>query len=222
MPAICDARSANWRPQLSGEARNDLVRMPKQSRSQQRVDMILSAARKIIGERGSTNLSIADIASEAGITPGSIYQYFPNRSAVLAALAEQYLNELGERIAVVLDESPKDFASTVEKLDELIEVFFQMNMKDPVMRDILLGLATDKSLREMNRQDSEEKVRMFCAAFAPVLTAEQQREFPLTALLIVEFVEAVVRSSLDLPALEARRMIDRLKVMLRAVWLSVV
>ena len=207
---------------MSGEARNDLVRMPKQSRSQQRVDMILSAARKIIGERGSTNLSIADIASEAGITPGSIYQYFPNRSAVLAALAEQYLNELGERIAVVLDESPKDFASTVEKLDELIEVFFQMNMKDPVMRDILLGLATDKSLREMNRQDSEEKVRMFCAAFAPVLTAEQQREFPLTALLIVEFVEAVVRSSLDLPALEARRMIDRLKVMLRAVWLSVV
>lgn len=207
---------------MSGETRTDHVRRPKQSRSQQRVDQILNAARKIIAERGSTNLSIADIAAEAGITPGSIYQYFPNRSDVLAALAEQYLGDLGERMHVILEEIPTDFANAGEKLDELVEVFFQMSLHDPVMRDILMGLATDKSLREINRQDTEEKVQMVCAAFSGVLSAEQQKEFPLTALLIVEFVEAVVRSSLDLPALEARRMIDRLKVMLRAVWLSAV
>jgi AcrR family transcriptional regulator len=207
---------------MSEPARIDHVRTPKQSRSQQRVDLILAAARTIIGERGSANLSIADIAAQAGVTPGSIYQYFPNRSAVLAAMAERYLEDLGQRMTAVLDSRPTDFTSTADKIDELVELFFQMNLQDPVMGDILLGLVTDKSLRDLNKRDTQAKVGLVTSAFTNVLTSEQQRDFPLTALLIVEFVEAVVRAALDLPALEARRMIDRLKVMLRAIWFSAV
>lgn len=201
-------------------AREDHVRSPKQARSQQRVDLILSAARRIIADRGSANLSIADVAAEAGITPGSIYQYFPNRSAVIAELAGRYLTELGEQMAERLALSPADYHSAADLIDDLVELFFQRNLQDPVMRDIMQGLVADKTLRELDLQDTQAKVDLVCNSLRPIIPSQRQQDFPLTVFLMIKFVESGVRSALDMPALEARRMVDRLKSMLRAIWLA--
>jgi AcrR family transcriptional regulator len=200
--------------------RQDQVRKPKQERSQHRVDLILDAARQLIAERGSSGLSVTDIAEVAGISPASMYQYFPNKAAILAELAEGYLAEIGARLDAQLKVPPKDYEEASERLVALVDTVYQMNLQDPVMRDIIQGVVTDKSLWEISVRDTQRKVDHICAAIAPVVPARRQADLRITILLLTEFTEGAVRAALNMPALDAHRTIDRLKSMIRAIWFS--
>lgn len=69
-------------------------RQPRQSRGQRRVDLLLDAAATVIVRQGVQGATAEAIALEARTAKGSFYQFFPNRDAVLAALALRYSDEL--------------------------------------------------------------------------------------------------------------------------------
>lgn len=71
-----------------------LRRTPKQERSQQRVEKILEAASELMVTEGYEGLSTSAIAGRAGISVGSLYQFFANKEAVLQALAQRYLEKV--------------------------------------------------------------------------------------------------------------------------------
>ncbi len=71
-----------------------LRRTPQQARSQQRVEEILQAASDLLIEQGYDALSTSAIAQRAGISVGSLYQFFANKEAVLHALAQRYLEKM--------------------------------------------------------------------------------------------------------------------------------
>ena len=54
------------------------------------VERILDAARELLVQEGHERLSTNRIASRAGISPGSLYQYFPDKASVLAAVVDRY------------------------------------------------------------------------------------------------------------------------------------
>ncbi|HEY0947216.1 MAG TPA: TetR/AcrR family transcriptional regulator [Opitutaceae bacterium] len=64
---------------------------PSQSRSQATVDVILDAAARIFVETGFDAATTNAIAERAGVSIGSLYQYFPNKLALLAALKERHV-----------------------------------------------------------------------------------------------------------------------------------
>jgi AcrR family transcriptional regulator len=74
----------------SGERRAFIPRK-RQQRGARRVDDIVAAAAQLFGERGFEGTSMNAIAKAAGITIGSIYQYFPSRDAIIDAVAAYYL-----------------------------------------------------------------------------------------------------------------------------------
>jgi len=61
-------------------------RLPSQSRSKVLVAAIIQACRQILAEEGAERLTTNRIAEVAGVTIGSLYQYFPNKEAILANL----------------------------------------------------------------------------------------------------------------------------------------
>lgn len=61
---------------------------PRQRRSRATVGFILEAARRILYEEGADALTTRRVAEQSGVAVGSLYQYFPNRDAILARLAE--------------------------------------------------------------------------------------------------------------------------------------
>lgn len=92
-------------------------RVPKQARSQQRVDEILNTAADVFREVGYTAATTNEIAARCGIPIGSLYQFFPNKEAVLEALIERYtadLHALNERLL-----APEQIAHL--RIDEVIE-----------------------------------------------------------------------------------------------------
>jgi AcrR family transcriptional regulator len=74
---------------------------PRQSRSQATVEVILEAAARVLAKESLEGFNTNRVAEVAGISIGSLYQYFPNKAALTAALIERAQNELIDRIEAI-------------------------------------------------------------------------------------------------------------------------
>jgi AcrR family transcriptional regulator len=64
-------------------------KLPQQSRAEQTVATILEAAALVLETRGSEGLNTNLVAQRAGVSVGTLYQYFPNKDALIVALSER-------------------------------------------------------------------------------------------------------------------------------------
>lgn len=71
---------------------------PIQQRSQQMVDTLIEAAGQVIAERGLEHFTTVQVAERANVSVGSLYQYFANKEALLAALLDRLNREMGEMV----------------------------------------------------------------------------------------------------------------------------
>jgi len=76
---------------------------PRQDRSQATVDVIFEAAARIFEKVGFQAATTNAIAERAGVSVGSLYQYFPNKLAVLSALRERHFEEKMQKLADACD-----------------------------------------------------------------------------------------------------------------------
>ncbi|MDE1173631.1 MAG: TetR/AcrR family transcriptional regulator [Parvibaculaceae bacterium] len=77
---------------------------PVQERARQRVSRILEATAELLEERGSVGLTTNHIADRAEVNIASLYQYFPNKQAVVMALADRMIHEYQQIYASFPDE----------------------------------------------------------------------------------------------------------------------
>jgi AcrR family transcriptional regulator len=69
-------------------------KLPKQRRSRDTVDIILAATARVLVRDGFDRASTNRIAEAAGVSIGSLYQYFPSKEALVAALVERHIEEM--------------------------------------------------------------------------------------------------------------------------------
>ena len=74
-------------------------KLPRQARSRALVDAILDASAHILAEHGREALNTNLVAEKAGVSIGSLYQYFPNRDAIIAAVAERHGHRVHHQVA---------------------------------------------------------------------------------------------------------------------------
>jgi AcrR family transcriptional regulator len=72
--------------------------MPKQQRSKDTVDVILAATARVLVKEGFDRASTNRIAEQAGVSIGSLYQYFPSKEALVAALVERHIETMSEAL----------------------------------------------------------------------------------------------------------------------------
>ncbi|ROO89566.1 TetR family transcriptional regulator [Actinocorallia herbida] len=73
-------------------------KIPRQERSRRMVENILDATARILATSGYDGASTHRIAAEAGISPGSLYQYFAHKDAVIAATVERMIEQIGAHL----------------------------------------------------------------------------------------------------------------------------
>lgn len=78
-------------------------RSPRQERSQQKVELILEATTRLLEQTEPTQVSTNAIARLAGVSIGTLYQYFPDKDAVFRALTEREFKGLASRILAVVE-----------------------------------------------------------------------------------------------------------------------
>ncbi|MDA8451750.1 TetR/AcrR family transcriptional regulator [Acidovorax sp. NCPPB 3859] len=75
---------------------------PRQARSQAMVEAILEATARVLAERGYAGTNTNLVAERAGVSIGSVYQYFPNKDSLVTALHERHGAQMYTAIADVL------------------------------------------------------------------------------------------------------------------------
>jgi AcrR family transcriptional regulator len=90
------------------EQRLERRRRRHERRRDETRDDILTAAREVLLERGAADLSLREIASRAGFSPGALYKYFAGKDDLISALAEKALGVLAQELESVPTGLPPD------------------------------------------------------------------------------------------------------------------
>ncbi|RMD60928.1 MAG: TetR/AcrR family transcriptional regulator [Alphaproteobacteria bacterium] len=180
----------------NSEIRTAVRRIPTQRRSRERVARILDCATEIIAEKGSDAMRMSEVAQRAGISIGSLYQYFPDKSAIIRTLAERYGAE--GRACI---EAELAHVTTVDELCEafsrLVDTYYQIFVAEPVVRDIHSGVQADKGLRDMELADSRANGAVLADAWRRVRPASDPRAISTAAFLIMHLGEATMRLAIS-------------------------
>ena len=93
------SRTAQLRRQRTGEPHTGLRRPPRQARARATFDAVLEAATDVITRTGFAAMTTNAVARRAGVSIGSVYQYFPNKTAILVCLLERHIREVQPLVA---------------------------------------------------------------------------------------------------------------------------
>jgi AcrR family transcriptional regulator len=179
-------------------------KQPRQHRSRAKVDTILSAAGDICAGRGLEALTTNAVAARAGVSIGSLYQYFPGKAALLAALIRAERASLLQAVERMV--SADDSRTLAQVADDLIDLAVEHHLERPALSRALnlarLQLPPDAEAAEFS-------------ARITVLTAARFRQLgvpePETA---AQDVLAILRGMID-AATEAHET-DRSALLIRA------
>ncbi len=116
----------------------NMRKVPQQPRSQQRVEQILDVAAELFVEVGYEAATTNAIAERAGISIGSLYRYFPDKVAILNAIARRYFGDL-QALLDQLSGAEAQVLSLDDLLDGWIDPFVGLHREFPVYNQILLG-----------------------------------------------------------------------------------
>src|SRR5580765_1998696 len=101
---MCNSQKLEWDwPMARGRHSHSARKQPRQGRSQVTVDAIVTAAERVIERTGVTGLTTTAVAEIAGVSIGSLYQYFPNREAILGAVVERALDRVFDLARTTLE-----------------------------------------------------------------------------------------------------------------------
>jgi AcrR family transcriptional regulator len=114
---------------------------PVQARSAASVDAILEATIQVLLSVGKGRLTTTRVASRAGVSVGTLYQYFPNKSALLQAVLKRHLEQVAEAVERVCREQEGNSLTQIGPA--LINAFLDAKMKDPKTSVAFYAVSSD-------------------------------------------------------------------------------
>jgi len=159
-------------------------RRPSQERSRDRVERILDATAVLLGDTPVDKITTAAIAEEAGVPIGSVYQYFPNKLAVLAELARRVMEQVDLKTATLIAE---DFGVLPwdQAIDRAIDATIQGYAEQPGYLQLLLSIRPTPEFRLITDESNERVAAMLA------------RHPALRAVIPADRIELVTRAAIQ-------------------------
>jgi len=148
---------------------------PVQARSTASVEAILEATVQVLLDVGKERLTTTRVASRAGVSVGTLYQYFPNKSALLQAALQRHLVAVTEAVERVCKEQEGETLRNMATA--LITAFLQAKMRNPKTSVALYAVSSDvdatRIVQQMGSRFNKAIVRMLATAREPLTTDPQ-------------------------------------------------
>jgi len=139
-------------------------RKPRQERSSKVVDRILDAALTLTRERGIRTPTTLAIARRAGLSVGSVYQYYPNKEAILLDLARRWLaafpEVIAKRIAAPRPASRDEFRQDVR---ELFIDTSRLYLENAGLMPVIEAISGNADLRPIQVEYDDQIIALYAA-----------------------------------------------------------
>lgn len=189
----------------------------RQERGARRVESVLEAAAQVFAEVGYDEATTAAVAEKAGITAGSLYQFFPNKEAIARALGAQYAEQL-QRLHETALTHENAALPLPDFLDRILDPIIAFNRAHPALMRLFGATRMSPTLASVFDEQHAGVIRQFDTAFAarlPHLDPVRRRRMVAVSLQI--FL-SLLPFTLDPDAREADAMVKELKAVLYGYW----
>jgi AcrR family transcriptional regulator len=119
-------------------------REPKQQRSRQTVDAVLEAVQLVVKRHGTQAVTTNRIAEAAGVSVGSLYQYFPDKRAIFTALHDRHVDD----VRLVIEQTTAACASAPleEFARELVQGLVNVHAEVPELHEVVSSAVPESAL----------------------------------------------------------------------------
>jgi AcrR family transcriptional regulator len=174
-------------------------KQPVQARSSASVDAILEATIQVLLQVGKEQLTTTRVAARAGVSVGTLYQYFPNKSALLQAVLKQHFAQIIEAVERTCEEQRGQPLRNMATA--LINAFLAAKMRQPKVSVALYAISSDidgiRLARQVGLHFNQSIADMFATTSDPLDT-----DPTLVALTIQAAMAGVSRRILESPSPE--------------------
>lgn len=142
-------------------------KQPKQARSAELVAAILEAAVQVLAKEGAQRFTTARVAEKAGVSVGSLYQYFPNKAAILFRLQSDEWRQTAALLRGILEDVQRP---PLERLRTLVHAFIRSECDEAEMRvalDDAAPLYRDAPEAREARASGDRSVQVFMQEALP-------------------------------------------------------
>jgi AcrR family transcriptional regulator len=180
---------------------------PVQARSTARLTGLLDAAAAVIDDVGYERLTTAMVAERADASIGTVYRYFPDRIAVLQALAARNLDRTLDRVTAEITDG--DHANWVEALVAGFAIFTEAFRSEPSFRSLRVGDVIDlrpyPNQRTYNSMVAEALLNAVAARFGLPVTSETRFTFEC----VIEVADALASRAFVFDSTGEQAFLDR-------------
>ncbi|MET8677638.1 TetR/AcrR family transcriptional regulator [Streptomyces sp. NPDC004647] len=146
----------------------------RQARGERRMAQLLEAAASVFCKVGYTSASTNAIAREAGVSPGTLYQFFPNKEAIAVELGERLSHQMHEAHSQVFTEANASLPLP-DMMDAIVDPLIEFNCRNPVF--LALIHSSDVPGKVVEEHDALHaallaRVEGLISVFAPGLPAD--------------------------------------------------
>jgi AcrR family transcriptional regulator len=187
--------------------------VPTQQRSRERYERILQCAALLMAEKGSEAFRMSDIVERTGVPFGSLYQYFPDKTAIIGTLAERH-NAIGRTCVEQELTAVKSVRDLHPALCRIVDGYFRMFIDEPVMRDIWQATQADKALQKLDDEDVEFLAGLLRDALTRIAPEANKHDLWAFARLMMALIAAAVRHAITLKPKDADRVLALFKRLL--------
>jgi AcrR family transcriptional regulator len=164
-----------------------------QARSRTTVDVILKATARILIAEGYDRASTNKVAARAGVSIGSLYQYFPGKEALVAALLERHLEEMGGILRAAF---PRLAAARIDQAaEEIVRLMVAAHSVDPALHRVFVEQVPRIGRLERIQALEQEMTALVRAYLEPRRHQLIVQDLDLAAFVVVGVVESLTHQA---------------------------
>ena len=186
-------------------------RKPRQARSQERVNRILDVAEELFASQGYAATTTNAIAVQAQVPIGSLYQFFPDKAAILQALALRYAEMLHQEL-VFIDDAETVILPLADYVNQLIDTTDRFFTDNPSYYAIFMEVqGTIRELEEIDEATDAKLIQDLAISLSNRDARLETVDYEAIAFVLVKAIGTLLWLSLSQEPLYRQRLVAETK-----------
>lgn len=183
---------------------------PVQKRAQERRNLILGTTAELLEEVGQDDLTTILVAKRAGVSVGTLYHYFPNKYAIMYALAEQWVGEMDVALQA-LEAEPVEGYSVKRFIERSVERMLEVYTNQQGLLPLVQAMYGVPELKELDLVHDELIITSMARMFKRMDISSKANELARLGRTYLELSHALIIVAVNQNKTDAEKTLSELK-----------